>query len=546
MSVSNRLQGQAEGLCEVLNNLVHNKTETLIPAATYNCGFDFIIHYVPTNFHHPLKDIVNLITSTFFLVSKQPNALESCQNDSDASIDLETTNMSPTIPEISIFTRQYVHVGTPISQKVHYLFQSKNFHESEMVKTRNFVDTNELESLNINDCRYIASIYIQCLKKQRNLPQMWLLCNQDGPQHISYLGIVPDDAINGTQKVRTIMIRCEDYDDKKSSQTLSNIKKQHMSQHQVKEIETHAYALYYLYGTTEKPEMTQSYISLEFLWNGVREIFRPPPSSSNAVMNIFANPEDVQSILPKISAELNQLGELFVKARHDFGKMDEVIGFDKMQQQKQVISFLDELQQQTLDWEGNENSTFNVTPNKLGFNISKGLDRQNTECGSNLDHSESLWLFLKDLASTSEMLFSLELIFEQMFFGNYQPVLDATNQTEIASLMKEIMSCTTEKERAGMKMKVRDACKDIQTVVDIGICKLQNDYVNFFIEQTLTTKDMLDYFTRKSVDQAERLQSLLKLHCVLSLVMLAASYAHIGHDGITTNSTSFFEVLYEP
>ena len=133
------------------------------------------------------------------------------------------------------------------------------------------------------------------------------------------------------------------------------------------------------------------------------------------------------------------------------------------------------------------------------------------------------------------MIFCLEVVLHQVFVGEYQPVLYTTNQTRIANIMREAISCTTDKERAEIKSKLNEILSPIaclESIVDIGVDKLRNDYVNYFIKQELVTKDLLEYFIAKDVSSSEKLQRLLKLHCILSLVTLSVSYARIDYNNL--------------
>ena len=525
-------------LLEVLNNLLNTEDNESIPMNIFDCKYDFVIHLIPANFQHPLKDIVNSVKNRFFLVSKLPKTPSYSGNDSTDDEKEEIPKSDLKLPGIPVFIKQHVFVGTPISQQVSHLFWQNNFHSSETEITEKYLDIGSLLKLELKDARYLASLYVQCIKEQKDLPEMWLLCDHGSPQGVDYMGVVPSAAEDQkhSQQISTVVVRSEDYDVKKSGSFLSHRKKQHMIFHQANQSETHGYARYNIYGTLDDyamdPDEPQSGISIEFAWDGVREILQPPPSSSNAVLNIFADPEDIQTILPEITNELNTLGGLFgivqkKSQEESVGKESEE--FDEAQLTKKVLEFLDKLRLQSMGQPKEPESVSASTSTAISFATAEALNRQD------LDNTESLWVFLKELPSTGQMIFCLEVIFEQVLLGEYQPVLYANNQTQIANLMKEIIACTTDKERAEVKVKIKNMITPadaLQAIVDIAIDKLQNDYTNYFVKQELVTKDLLEYFITKDVSASEKLQKLLKLHCILSLVTLAILYVRINYDDL--------------
>ena len=484
-----------------------------------------ILHLVDKKYQHPLKEIVNKTSDKeFLLVSKQPRDEENYK------------------PDIPVKTRLRLLVGTPIQEPVHYLFSAKNFHESDMEFTEQYLDISKLLKLEVKYAQYLASIYVQCIKQQKDLPEIWLLCDRDNPQGVDYIGIVPSLSTDAMiTQINTVKISNEDYNEKIPSHSLSHQKKHHISFNQTNQAEVHCYAQYNIYGNMDAslsindPDEPQSCISIEFAWNGVRDTLQPPPSSSNAVLNIFADPEDVQVILPDITNELNILVGLFSRLQKNLHKesvaenelciSDEE--FNQTELKNNFLKFLEKLQLQSM---GLPKESVTGSPSTtISFGIAEDLNRED------LDHTESLWIFLMKLPSISQMIFCLDLILEQLFSREYQPVLHTNNQTNMANLMKEIVSCETDEERADIKVKSKNILTPthaIQGIIDIGIDKLQNDYINYFIKQELVTKDLLEHFITKDSSASDKLQQLLKLHCVLSLVTLAISYARVNHNDL--------------
>ena len=533
-------QEHVKELFKVLNNLQNTEDKDSISVHIFDCKYNYVVHLIPANFQHPLKDIVSSVKTCFFLVSKIPIVASYSDNGSTNDEEVEVPKSSLKAPEISVKTKQHVLVGTPISQQVHHLFRQNNFHQREDEIVEKYLDLGSLEKLELKGARYLASLYVQCVKQQKELPEMWLLCDHGSPQGVDYMGVVPSPTDDPPQ-ISTVMVRSEDFNEKKAGFNLTAQKKQHVMFHRTNHSETHGYARYNIYGTLDdcsgEPDEPQSGISIEFAWDGVREILQPPPSSSNAVLNIFADPEDVQSILPRITKELNILGGLFGKTQkkvQEEAEVNEVAGsdkkFDEAELKTKVLDFLDKLRLQSMGHPKESESVGTSTSTANSFAVTEGLTRQD------LDNTESLWGFLKQLPSTSQMVFCLDVIFEQILSGEYQPVLYANNQTQIAKLMKDVISCSTDKERAEVKVKINNmlatSVEALQAIIDIAIDKLQNDYTNYFVKQELVTKDLLEYFITKSASTSEKLQRLLKLHCILSLATLALLYVRINYDDL--------------
>lgn len=522
----------------MLNNLLNsdNEDQNSIPVISFACEYEYVLHLIPNDVQHPLKDIVNCVKNPFFLVSKLPDV---STYSGDESMEDEEMVPSLKLPEISVISKQHVFVGTPISQQVSHLFWQKNFHNGETEIIETSLDIRNLLNLQLKDARYLASLYVHCIKQQNDLPEMWLLCDRRSPQNVDYLGVVPNFAEDQKLpvEVSTVMLRSQEYNDKKAVCSLIDLKRGHTIFHRVNNSEIRGYARYNIRGMlgddVHNQDKSQSGITMEFAWDGVREILQAPPSSSSAVLNISADPDDVQENFPAITSELNMVGELFGKLRKL--NKEESVGeteqhsfdeeYDQSELKKTVLEFLDKLRMQSMGPRKDMESVPS-SPTDSSVTVLKRID---------LDNTEALWVFLKELRSTSQMTFCLDVIFQLILSGEYQPVLYANNQTQFATLMKEVLGCTTDKERSQVKLKINNVLTPVaalQGIVDIGIDKLQNDYSNYFIKQELVTRDMLEYFIAKGASLSEKLQRLLKLHCILSLVTLATSYARINYDDL--------------
>ena len=531
------LKQDSELLLETLNNLRQGRQSNCIPFKTFDCKDGYVIYNVSSDFQHPLKDIVKSVNNDFFLVSKLPIANNSVHDDSTVS-ECFDQEADLTLP---ILTRQHVFVGTPISQTQYHLFQRNDLHGWEAETVEKHLDLSSVKKLDIKAARYFLSLYIQCLCLQKGLPEVWLLCNSTNPQEVTHMGMVPHTeedpklSTKSLQQVNTVVVRNQNISaPEKDGFTLKEQKKMHVAFNKARHADTHGFARYNIFGALGSFEKDDSHpessITMEFAWDGVREILQPPPPSSNAVLNICAHPEDVKNILPAITSELNALLNHFAVIHGNLcesAEEEDQETFDKQELEANVRAFLEDLKLNSFGSSEPESISQSPSSNVTApFGIAEALRRQD------LDNTECLWLFFKDFTSAEKIVFCLQIIFSSLFQGEYQPVLCATNQTLIGKLMKGVVCCQTEREKAIIKMEMAqdfNTSAALECVLEIGLEKLRKDYTNYFFKQELVTKDRLDYYLAKDVPMDEKVQRLLKLHCILSLVTLAISYAHIKY-----------------
>lgn len=536
------LKQDSESLLQTLNNhLQEGHKGDCIPFKTFNCkDYDYIIYHVSSEFQHPLKDIVKSVKNNFFLVSKLPVSNKDLH---DNSTDEESECVDQEVDlALPITTQQLVFVGTPIHEKLHHLFQQHDLQSWQPETIEKHMDLSSVEKLNIKNARYFLSLYVQCLRLQKDLPEVWLLCYETKPQETTHLGMVPSEdpklSEKSLQQVSAVVIRSQHVNAReKDAFSLKEQKKMHVSFHKARCAETHGYAMYKIYGAVESfkkdSDSPESSITMEFAWNRVKEILQPPPPSSNAVLKICAHPADVKSILPVIACELDSLlNHYAVLTLQNSCKpaVEDKEDFDQQELKTKVLAFLEDLKlnrfgtnNESMAESSNQSPASNLT---ASFGIGEALRRQD------LDNTECLWLFLEEFTSADKIVFCLQVIFSALFEGEYQPVLCTTNQTQIGKLMKEIVCCKTDREKSIIKMEMTQAFSTsvaLECVLEIGLEKLRKDYSNFFIKQELVTKDRLDYYLAKDVPMAKKVQRLSKLHCILSLVTLAISYGHVKY-----------------
>ena len=542
------LRQDSESLLQTLNDLMQTSQEdnNCISFKTFNCKSGYVIYHVPPHFKHPLRNIVNSVENSFFLVSKLPSTLSKILDESieqDTKADNINQQVELTLP---ITTHQCVLVGTPISQKLYHLFQQKDLHARKAETIEKHMDLSSLEKLELKYARYFLSLYSCCVQLQKDLPEVWLVCDRSNHQGVTHMGmkpcVTPDSNLSekSAHKISTVLVRSQNFNtSKKDGINISEEKKRHMTFHRASHAETHGYARYNIYGSPESfgndAGQPGSSITMEFAWDGTREILQPPPPSSNAVLNICAHPEDARNILSSITSELNSLINHFAVVQGiscEPELVTEEVEHNNQELEEKILAFLDDLKSNSFGAREAKEETVSTSPTSnlaAPFGVGEAITRQD------LDNTECMWLFLKDFTSSGKIAFCLKVIFSALFEGQYQPVLYSTNQTQIGKLIKEVFCCNTDQEKAAVRAKIThtfSTCAAMQSLVDIGLEKLRNDYTHYFIKQELVTMDKLDYYLARDVPVTERVQRLLRFHCILSLVAMAISYAHITYDDL--------------
>ncbi|KFM74560.1 Protein zwilch-like protein, partial [Stegodyphus mimosarum] len=134
------------------------------------------------------------------------------------------------------------------------------------------------------------------------------------------------------------------------------------------------------------------------------------------------------------------------------------------------------------------------------------------EACRNLDFTDKLWLILKECSSIEELIEALTYVFNALKEVN-PPLIYEKKKSTVAviarNLQKMPLSCPVVDEKLAKQM-----------LLEIGIEKLQQDYVAIFVGMELASLEETNYFLQQDLFSPEAISCIKKFHCMLELTII--------------------------
>uniref|UniRef100_A0A4W3JQ69 Protein zwilch n=1 Tax=Callorhinchus milii TaxID=7868 RepID=A0A4W3JQ69_CALMI len=334
------------------------------------------------------------------------------------------------------------------------------------------------------------------------LPLLWVRCDGSDPEGIVWLGaepLKPRDVV--TAMVFHIVTCNGPIVDQSSFTSLERVKNIHKDRHSCSSVTTKCYAQYDLFGSTIVENTvieSQSTIMVDFTWSNVESILEVPPLTSTATLNIRVESGDMRSPVFQIYKELEFLLVLAEGLKTGETEWPEVL------EGKSAVDVVQQLIEGTED-----NDAAAVDSNiHSSFVLERG----------DLDFAEQLWTRMrKTVSSYQDVVDCLTLVLQHLKCGDIQPWIHRGSNNSLSKLIQQSYHST-------MPTVSVSGLNAIRMLLEIGLDKLQRDYINYFIGQELTTLNYLDYFLVSTVRPEEQVQRLHKLHHVLELVVTCSAF----------------------
>uniref|UniRef100_A0A4W3K2B4 Protein zwilch n=1 Tax=Callorhinchus milii TaxID=7868 RepID=A0A4W3K2B4_CALMI len=336
------------------------------------------------------------------------------------------------------------------------------------------------------------------------LPLLWVRCDGSDPEGIVWLGaepLKPRDVV--TAMVFHIVTCNGPIVDQSSFTSLERVKNIHKDRHSCSSVTTKCYAQYDLFGSTIVENTvieSQSTIMVDFTWSNVESILEVPPLTSTATLNIRVESGDMRSPVFQIYKELEFLLVLAEGLKTGETEWPEVL------EGKSAVDVVQQL------IEGTEDKHFTCKKLKsdaaaVDSNIHSSFVLERGD----LDFAEQLWTRMRKSSTSSH-----NLIVSQIHRGSNNSLSKLIQQSYHSTMPTVSVS----------------GLNAIRMLLEIGLDKLQRDYINYFIGQELTTLNYLDYFLVSTVRPEEQVQRLHKLHHVLELVVTCSAFLSLSHENL--------------
>ena len=130
-----------------------------------------------------------------------------------------------------------------------------------------------------------------------------------------------------------------------------------------------------------------------------------------------------------------------------------------------------------------------------------------------LDFTDRLWIVLSNFTTYAMLLEGFNYVFKVLSNGELHPLVCPTNQTTMAQMVRE-------SNVGRLRLPNLAGLYALQLLAEIGVEKLQKDYVYIFLSKSLVTVSNLESYLKPGLDMSDRLNVLEKMHHVLEMVVL--------------------------
>jgi len=128
-----------------------------------------------------------------------------------------------------------------------------------------------------------------------------------------------------------------------------------------------------------------------------------------------------------------------------------------------------------------------------------------------------IFQILKSCTSHTELIESLNYVVSALGKGDLQPVVHTDNFTNLGQMVRDAY-------RGHLTVPVMNGTKPLLYLAEIGLNKLQQDYVSMFLSGSLADMNMFTYYLKGNLELQDRHNRLAKLHNTMeTMAMLKRS-----------------------
>lgn len=150
------------------------------------------------------------------------------------------------------------------------------------------------------------------------------------------------------------------------------------------------------------------------------------------------------------------------------------------------------------------------------------LDSLSFDRRKDLDFTDHLWNILIQCTSYSELEEALKYVFAILSNGEFYPMVHRKNNTVIAQMVRE--ACAGKLRMPNLAGGIYA----IQLLAEIGLEKLQQDYVHAFLSTELVVLGNIESFIQSDGHLSQRLVSLEKLHHVIEMSVMLGMFLKLS------------------
>lgn len=523
-----------KSLIQCCSNLSrHGSTDTTTPySQLYSNTFIFTVF--PPGVLTPFSKFVGSHQRKTLIISRQGDAQSVVLPEENAGSVLnwstvsgsDSSRLSPFLSPFSTYTLKYVTTPHPLRQKRAFLSKEEQLLPSVPITSLTVATDNCVEPVSTDLARQLCSaLAVGCSSHPEivpDLPDVWIPCH-GGPHGFVAFGCSFDSSLSHSQqRLRICTVReagSVTVPDSPTQiiklETLCPTKWLKSSPLQ-KNPKTLGYSEYELGTLADESASGRPQLVLQFVWESVTSAFPLPPDSADAVLQVCAYPGNPFSPVLDIFTEVDGLLDLSrtVSGHLCWPEGEDILNTPSTSASK-VHSFL-------------EDASLKIIRAMEVTMISPTAQLSPFQPRDDLDFTEQLWMFARQVTSGAELVGVLEQVCEAVLLRKLQPYIHRGKNSTLANLFRQSMSASNRDQRQVVASKLQSLLtekKALDCLAEIGVEKIQRDYSSFFIGNSLATATQLaEFFPPPEAPLSQKVHLLCNLHCVLELAAIATTF----------------------
>lgn len=507
---------------------------------------------IPEKCYTPFTNAVGLSNRKTVIISKlspEPQNISHDAPHNDSQLNITTNeDSSPATtqpPPFTTYNRRSILISNSMGQKASYITKNETFPASSI--TSLFLNDEGAEPISSDEARYFCSLYsIYCYSNNATLealPDIWVLC--DGSPVLS-MGCCINELLPNTLDLYQIIKGSDVTIPDSNTYSLSldsppfndriGVRRTGTSKRNHKVITAkYNFGVTAVEGIPSVKDMSGVCITIDFIWNGKDAVFSPPSSTAEAVLGVSVTPGYQMSPVLGVYMEISTLLTLCEVAcgketwamKYGMTSDDDesLLESNDATLLSKVESFLEDASVQMLK------------SVEMAVVTSPTVELSPFQPREDLDFVGQLWMFLRHVTNLEDLVESLGAVFKAIILGKIHPFIHRSKSSTLANLFRQSLSSNSTDEREVIATKLQNLLteeKALQCLVEIGLDKLQRDFVAFFgLGGLATMNDLEVYF--KSSDLLQRCHSLCCLQYVLELASVLSTFI-----SLPLSSLSFF------
>lgn len=464
----------------------------------------------------PFSSFVGQRDRPTVVISKHaPKASELSLSVNDNSGNLEgletiadhSSNYAEHDDPLPVTVQKTVPVGQPLTNNRVYLTHSVPFYggwsganiKSVTCATRD----RGLIPLPLDSARYICSLYsLGTWKATDTLPDVWVVCERN------MRGVVALGCAYDAPKRALLTFTVEDGGTGPRVDMKSKLDKTNVSAASV-------FSEYdIISGSFEENGQPGGGFKMEFAWHDPDGMLSSPPRSSSGILKLSNKPGDPFSPVLFMFEELKSLYRLCEIAKGVTwtaakDSEEEVLALSDKTISKEIEVFIEEIAHPL------------TQPADITV-MSPTSDHMIYEPRTDLDFTERLWLFCRDVTSFDDLKLVFSEVFKAVLLGKVQPFVHRKSTSKLALLLRQFLLSPDGAGRQDAALKFQHLlvteARLLLYLIQLGVEKIKRDYRSFLVGTDICSSEQFErFFEPASSTPLAQCLELCKLHAVLEL-----------------------------